>query len=440
MKLIIVIRKDELKALIKRIRDYNQDLFVLFGLKTMSIAANTSQPSRKSPKFYEKIRQHIDDLDSMLCHRFVASSSCRCSSPHHANLKLEYRRPQRTGTNIKFEVVFAVDSNFGSVSSIPLPWKWRETELEAYNADQFDTKEPVQAHPASFVSQATSSNQPSAPPPQLPTPILQISSASGDTSISKRRSILSLSRLKLKIKASSEKSAKKTKVDFTLSPTITLEPINEEEIPTQAPSVPAKPRVAFQMTPVSVPTRPKLQEISDLCSTLSHSDFGTSWSGVLTHEEKRCQRIRAVMRLGLPADSEIKTVSLASLLLDHTADLKQQKWTLGLQLASSVLQLHTTSWLNERWGAKDILFFRHSNGNVFYDKPFIRRTFTSNQCTIQSSASTSRQYRSIPVLFALGIVLLELYYRQPFESLQNEDEKQNRIKVSPLSIFNPSNR
>jgi hypothetical protein len=140
MKLIIVIRKDELENLIKRIRDYNQDLFVLFGLKTMSIAANNSQPSRKGTKFYEKVRQHMEDLDSMLCRRFVASSTCRCSNPHHANLKLEYRKPQKTGANIKIDIVFAVDSNFGSVSSSPLPWKWRETELEPYNTEPFDSK------------------------------------------------------------------------------------------------------------------------------------------------------------------------------------------------------------------------------------------------------------------------------------------------------------
>jgi hypothetical protein len=140
------------------------------------------------------------------------------------------------------------------------------------------------------------------------------------------------------------------------------------------------------------------------------------------------------MRLGLPVDSEIKTVSLASLLSSHAADLKQQKWTLGLQLASSVLQLHTTSWLNERWGAKDILFFQHTNGTVFYDSPFIRRTFTLSQSAVGSSASSSRRYRSIPVLFALGIVLIELYYRKPFEDLQNEDEKQTRTKVS-LSLI-----
>jgi hypothetical protein len=140
------------------------------------------------------------------------------------------------------------------------------------------------------------------------------------------------------------------------------------------------------------------------------------------------------MRLGLPVGSDIKTVSLAALLSTHTADLKQQKWTLGLQLASSVLQLHTTSWLNERWGAKDILFFQHTNGTVFYDSPFIRRTFTLSQSAIRSSASSSRRYRSIPVLFALGIVLIELYYRKPFEDLQNENEKQTRMKVS-LSLI-----
>jgi hypothetical protein len=140
------------------------------------------------------------------------------------------------------------------------------------------------------------------------------------------------------------------------------------------------------------------------------------------------------MRLGLPVDSEIKTVSLASLLSSHTADLKQQKWTLGLQLASSVLQLHTTSWLNERWGAKDIIFFQHSNGTVFYDSPFIRRTFTLDQSAIDSTASKSRRYRSIPVLFALGIVLIELYYRMPFEDLQNENEKQTKINVSEIAL------
>jgi hypothetical protein len=443
MKIIIVLKKGELDCLIKRVRDYNQDLFVLFGLKTMSIAANNPQPSRRGTKFYEKVRQHMEDLDDMLCRKYLASSSCKCSNPHDANLKLEYRKPQKTGARLKFEIVFAVDSNFGSLSNTSLPWKWRETELEPHNIEPPEDEDSTQAQPSSSTTQAPRDKPHPAPPPPIPNSTLRPALMQIEP-IPKPPKSGKFDRLKSKIKTPSEIFAKGLRVSFspvaakTPSVVITPAPISAQTstfvtASTSAPrslQSPHKTRVAFNIASSSQPSRFNLQEIADLCSALSRPDFGVSWCGLLTHEQMRCQRISAVMKLGLSADSEIKTISLASLLSNRATDLKQQKWALGLQLASSVLQLHTTHWLNERWGAKDILFFQQGNGSIFYDSPFIRRTYAASPSASMSSISLSKRYRSVPSLFALGIVMIELYYRRPFEELQNDNEKQTSMKVS----------
>jgi hypothetical protein len=96
----------------------------------------------------------------MLCCKYLASLSCKCSNPHDANLRLEYRKPEKIGGKLKFEIVFAVDNNFGSLSSAP-PWKWRETELEPHNSGLDDDGSSSILSPSNVPasSNPTSTNQ-----------------------------------------------------------------------------------------------------------------------------------------------------------------------------------------------------------------------------------------------------------------------------------------
>lgn len=135
----------------------------------------------------------------------------------------------------------------------------------------------------------------------------------------------------------------------------------------------------------------------------------------------------------------MRFVSLADLIATHTNILDQpsreSRLVLGLKLMSSVLQLNTTQWLTETWEAKDILFpevslqvaGRCHQRNIL-SHPFVHQNFSS--CITAASdeypntqQQQARQAKSVMgcnySLYALGIVLLEIWHWQTFSSLYN---------------------
>ena len=95
-------------------------------------------------------------------------------------------------------------------------------------------------------------------------------------------------------------------------------------------------------------------------------------------------------------------------------------------LASSVLQLHKTPWIDENWGKDDILFIDHPSSPLF-DHPYVSRQFSSckisqtNQQCSGDGANTSRIIRN-KALFDLGVLLIELWYGQPLEKLRTPED------------------
>lgn len=127
----------------------------------------------------------------------------------------------------------------------------------------------------------------------------------------------------------------------------------------------------------------------------------------------------------LPSFKSVETVTLAQVLRDK-AFRQEHRTRLGVKLASSVMQLHTTEWLTDYWNKFDVSFLRSLDGTVDFDKPLIRRSFGTQNIDLASVARIlPKPYlsASIPCLFSLGIVLLEVWYRQRFEGLKNETEK-----------------
>jgi hypothetical protein len=106
---------------------------------------------------------------------------------------------------------------------------------------------------------------------------------------------------------------------------------------------------------------------------------------------------------------------------------------LAVQLASGVMQLHATGWLDESWGKRDIRFFlrddlqrRAADGNWYHvhvaDKPFLRRNFGQALLGTSSQSATPAAIGSPLVqydrsLFSLGIVLVELWFGKRLEDL-----------------------
>jgi hypothetical protein len=100
------------------------------------------------------------------------------------------------------------------------------------------------------------------------------------------------------------------------------------------------------------------------------------------------------------------------------------KHKVAVDLASSVLQLYKTPWLNDDWTDNDV-YFVHRPGalsSTLYEHPFIYRKFSS---TIPSSSATRRQTQRVirnQTLFNLGILLIEVLYGKSIEELQTPSD------------------
>lgn len=97
------------------------------------------------------------------------------------------------------------------------------------------------------------------------------------------------------------------------------------------------------------------------------------------------------------------------------------KFKVAVDLASSVLQLYKTPWLNDDWGDNDVYFVQRPGAPVssFYKQPFLYRQFstaTGNHCP--TAQPPARGVIRNQTLFTLGILLIELLYGEAIEDLQ----------------------
>ena len=96
---------------------------------------------------------------------------------------------------------------------------------------------------------------------------------------------------------------------------------------------------------------------------------------------------------------------------------------LALKLASTVLQLHDSCWLDESWGRGDIHFVQGPDGPVI-DKPLVYRVFPRKSSQPGEMPSNTAQGASEwPLLcnrsiFCLGIILIELWHWKSMSQLQ----------------------
>jgi hypothetical protein len=114
---------------------------------------------------------------------------------------------------------------------------------------------------------------------------------------------------------------------------------------------------------------------------------------------------------------------------------KKERYSLALTLASSILYLNSTPWLNNEWTARDILFHRTSNTPrpVDIERPYIAPTLIELSKDVRNSQKP-RGFKNT-VLVALAIALLELYFGTTAEKYQ-ESESEDGI-ADPSVHQNP---
>ncbi|KAK3167107.1 hypothetical protein OEA41_010232 [Lepraria neglecta] len=102
------------------------------------------------------------------------------------------------------------------------------------------------------------------------------------------------------------------------------------------------------------------------------------------------------------------------------------KHQLASTLGSTVLQLHSTPWL-EGWDKQDIQYLPEAEGDTAQSptspvQPYISRRFSSSKSRTSSvsSSTTAAQVQGFArneTLFTLGVVLIEIAYNKPIEDL-----------------------
>ncbi|KAH7073645.1 hypothetical protein BKA63DRAFT_37766 [Paraphoma chrysanthemicola] len=124
----------------------------------------------------------------------------------------------------------------------------------------------------------------------------------------------------------------------------------------------------------------------------------------------------------LPVDTDRWSISSLRTVLQDPQFAQRDRLQLAVTLASSVLQLHETPWLEANWG-KDSIHFVNRPGTTSYDQPFVSKRIT--QSTISPTSSLPSQRSCIirnQTLYALGIALIELYYRKPMAELHKDSD------------------
>ena len=132
----------------------------------------------------------------------------------------------------------------------------------------------------------------------------------------------------------------------------------------------------------SVPSSPE-KIISCLCSDIRDVTERCTCVGILISE--KCKH---KVRVSGPVSSD-KTVSLAEL-LSQKKPSQRERLKLGVRLASSVLKLQSTGWLQPRWGKQDIFLIQgdSSQSSHSLETPVIRLAFPRGTSVAESSVTS----------------------------------------------------
>lgn len=185
-----------------------------------------------------------------------------------------------------------------------------------------------------------------------------------------------------------------------------------------------KKGVKFGPEPVILQPPPysatELAEINDLCLAFGNYKGTETCLGFILDEKLMRHHIYPVTQSPAHQESPNATTLHKRLTSPHTPKTKlrrKESLQLALTLAASVLQLHQTPWLSERWSTHDILFLEGSTG------PHISRSFQASAPPTDAADPP----KSLPIvrnqtIFALGVILIELCLGTSLASLRTDED------------------
>lgn len=216
------------------------------------------------------------------------------------------------------------------------------------------------------------------------------------------------------------------KICFSICSPLLLSSIDWQELdlPGCSASSASRSRVGFALPDDPIPSidLDKLASVKCLCTVLE--DTQTTKENLqfcLDHKDRQLYDSLSPRNSQAPAKSSFTSmVTLNELLAtpDPSDTIsrrrvfnRKQSYIIALNLASSFLQLYSTPFLNRGWCAHDILFPRSRvcPQLTHVEMPCISQNFPSVE-TPQGSQSMHDHH----ALLNLGILLLELFFREPF--------------------------
>ncbi|KAF1961193.1 hypothetical protein CC80DRAFT_232468 [Byssothecium circinans] len=186
---------------------------------------------------------------------------------------------------------------------------------------------------------------------------------------------------------------------------------------------------------------PDMQPIKNLCAaicTLQKPQRAACLSLLADEYEKQKYDILIYPAKDPPVDTEAWTTSTLRTVLQDPAFARRNRLQLAVTLASSVLQLHETPWLDDNWTKDDILFIKRSD-KIVYNHPFVSQHFAAPKQSesINNVPALMRRIIRNQSLYGLGISLIELWHGKAISELKKtEDESETTF----MTEFNTADR
>ena len=406
----------QVEELFKSLSDSNRDLEQLVrhsqkieALKVPKLAANA--------KNYESVRGRAKDLYFALKKSF--SQPCECVLPHHVCLLLEHRNSAVAAINnsLDFEAVF----HFEKEHSRSVPWDWREMRIRALESSD----DLVDAHGNARASYdnsnaasvpSTSSSDNASTPPSLASARLPSKTDPKSVIVEHKDA-----RIVRSVKSSLSRNGRDKNLRFALAHRTSTE--------TSRPDGPI-PLTNFKSSPA--------EKIGNLCKALLGAE-NSEFLGVIAGDRNIHHRVTCTNALlGL----DTRKTSLGALLKRHEIG-KRERLELGVRLASTLLQLHDTPWLPDQWSKDDIYYLTRVDTDKS-DLPYLSKHFVSPSCTNLLMQPTQNMEPSLGIknqsIFALGVVLIELWFGKPFDQFRDPRDLGYNNAVNSLSDYATASR
>ncbi|KAM0429225.1 hypothetical protein ACHAPT_006439 [Fusarium lateritium] len=177
------------------------------------------------------------------------------------------------------------------------------------------------------------------------------------------------------------------------------------------------------------------KQITDLCKELQQSSGCSDAECIGFIAEEEHKHYIHLPKRPLAKYSSRNAITLRHLLLNKgklaspfplSIELLD-RYELALLLASSLLQLHTTSWLGEQWSTEDIHFVPTESDVALRDCTFVMQSFPSTTLVATTDKTPRESARQLVIrneaIFRLGATLVELSTAATLDSQETEDDR-----------------